>query len=298
MHSLRSCLFTGTLICLILIAWSESRAQPTVYVVNYPLQYFAERIGGSEIEVVFPAPADEDPAFWRPNVSAIVGFQEADLIFLNGATYAKWLKTASLPKTKVVNTSKGFEANYISVEDGAVHTHGPAGDHSHAGTAFTTWLDFRLAARQAMAVAQALSRLLPDQQSIFEQRYAELENDLLLLDNRLETAVAGQGSRPLVASHPVYQYLARRYGLNIRSVLWEPEVMPEETGWQELAAILASHQAVWMMWEGDPLPASVERLQSLGVGSLVFDPCGNRPSEGDFLDVMQRNVDQLGRAFQ
>ena len=298
MHSLRSCLFTGTLICLILIAWSESRAQPTVYVVNYPLQYFAERIGGSEIEVVFPAPADEDPAFWRPNVSAIVGFQEADLILINGATYAKWLKTASLPKTKVVDTSKGFEADYISVEDGADHTHGPAGDHSHAGTAFTTWLDFRLAARQALAVQQALSRLLPDQQSVFEQRYAELEKDLVLLDNRLETTVAGQGSRPLVASHPVYQYLARRYGLNIRSVLWEPEVMPEETGWQDLAAILASHEAVWMMWEGDPLPASVERLQSLGVGSLVFDPCGNRPSEGDFLDVMQRNVDQLGRAFQ
>ena len=298
MHSLRSWLFAGTLICFVLMAWGESRAQPTVYVVNYPLQYFAERIGGSEIKVAFPAPADEDPAFWRPNVSAIVGFQEADLILLNGATYAKWLKTASLPKTKVVNTSKGFEADYIRVEDAAVHTHGPAGDHSHAGTAFTTWLDFRLAARQALAVQQALSRLLPDQQSIFEQRYAELENDLLLLDDRLETVVAGRGSQPLVASHPVYQYLARRYGLNIRSVLWEPEVMPEETDWQELSAILDSHEAAWMVWEGDPLPASVERLQSLGVGSLVFDPCGNRPSEGDFLDVMQRNVDQLGQAFQ
>ncbi|MCY4513929.1 MAG: zinc ABC transporter substrate-binding protein [Candidatus Tectomicrobia bacterium] len=298
MHLLRSWLSVGTLIGLILVAWSESRAQPTVYVVNYPLQYFAERIGGTEIKVVFPAPVDEDPAFWRPNVSAIVGFQGADLILINGATYAKWLKTASLPKSKVVNTSKGFEADFISVEDAAVHTHGPTGDHSHAGTAFTTWLDFRQAAQQALAVLEALSRLLPDQRSVFEQRYAELEKDLLLLDDRLESAVAGRVSQPLVASHPVYQYLARRYGLNIRSVLWEPEVMPEEAGWQELADILSSHEAAWMMWEGDPLPASVERLQSLGVRSLVFDPCGNRPSEGDFLDVMQRNVDQLGQAFQ
>jgi ABC-type Zn uptake system ZnuABC Zn-binding protein ZnuA len=30
----------------------------TVYVVNYPLQYFAERIGGEHVTVVFPAPAD------------------------------------------------------------------------------------------------------------------------------------------------------------------------------------------------------------------------------------------------
>ena len=33
----------------------------TVYTVNYPLQYFAERIGGEYVEVIFPAPGDEDP---------------------------------------------------------------------------------------------------------------------------------------------------------------------------------------------------------------------------------------------
>ena len=297
MHFLRSWLFAGTLICLILTAWNESRAQPTVYVVNYPLQYFAERIGGSQINVIFPAPVDDDPAFWRPDVNVIAGFQVADLILVNGASYAKWLKTTSLPKTKVVNTSKSFEADYIKVEDASVHTHGPTGEHSHAGTAFTTWLDLRQAAQQALAVLEALSRLLPDHHSTFEQRYTELEKDLFLLDDRLEAA-ARQRSQPLLASHPVYQYLARRYGLNIRSVLWEPDVMPEEAEWQELAAVLPSHAAVWMLWEADPLPASVERLQSLGVKSLLFDPCGNRPAEGDFLDVMRRNVDRLGQAFQ
>ena len=298
MNFLRSGLFAGTLICLILLAWSEGRAQPTVYVVNYPLQYFAERIGGRQIKVVFPAPFDEDPAFWRPGVDTIAGFQGADLILVNGANYAKWLKTASLPKTRVVNTSKSFQADYIKVEDAALHTHGPTGEHSHAGTAFTTWLDFRQAAQQALAILEALSRLLPDHRSIFEQRYAELEKDLFLLDDRLESAATRRRTQPLLASHPVYQYLARRYGLHIQSVLWEPEVTPEEAEWQELSSIVRSHAAVWILWEADPLPASVERLQSLGVGSLVFDPCGNRPEEGDFLGVMRQNVDRLQQAFQ
>ena len=31
-----------------------------VYTVNYPLQYFAERIGGDHVEVFFPGPAGED----------------------------------------------------------------------------------------------------------------------------------------------------------------------------------------------------------------------------------------------
>ena len=299
MYLLRSGLLAGALICLSMVSWSEGQARPTVYVVNYPLAYFAERIGGGQVEVVFPAPADEDPAFWRPDVDAIAGFQGADLILINGATYAKWLKTASLPRSRVLDTSKGFEADYIKVEDAAAHTHGPTGEHSHAGkTAFTTWLDFRQAARQASAVLEALSRLLPEHRGFFQERYAELERDLLLLDERLESVAARQSAQPLLASHPVYQYLVRRYGLNVRSVLWEPEVIPEEAEWQELAAVLPSHPAAWMLWEGDPLSASVERLQSLGVASLVFDPCGNRPDEGDFLAVMRRNVDRLLEAFE
>jgi zinc transport system substrate-binding protein len=31
----------------------------------------------------------------------------------------------------------------------------------------------------------------------------------------------------LLASHPVYQYLARRYGLNLRSLVWETDEVPK-----------------------------------------------------------------------
>ena len=294
----RSGLLAWLGICFTLTAWSESQAQPTVYVVNYPLQYFAERIGGEQVRVVFPAPADEDPAFWKPDVNTIGAFQAADLIFINGARYAKWLQTASLPKSRIINTSKHFEADYIELTDTGVHSHGPGAEHSHAGTAFTTWLDFRQAAQQAQAIMEGLSRLLPAHEDTFAQRYTELEQDLLALDERLAAVVARQHAQPLLTSHPVYQYMARRYGLNLQSVLWEPEVMPNAEQWQGLQSILQTHAATWMLWEGDPLAASVDRLLALGVNSLVFDPCGNTPAQGDFLSVMQQNVARLQQAFQ
>ena len=50
----------------------------SVYVVNYPLQYFAERIGGPDVRVVFPAPADGDPAFWKPLPEQIAAYQKRD----------------------------------------------------------------------------------------------------------------------------------------------------------------------------------------------------------------------------
>lgn len=297
MSWIRSGLLAWLAISFTLLAWTESRAQSTVYVVNYPLQYFVERIAGDRVKVVFPAPADGDPAFWKPDVDTIAAFQAADLILINGAGYAKWLKTVSLPKSRMIDTSRRFKTDFIAVEDEAVHTHGPTGEHSHAGTAFTTWLDFRQAAQQAQAVMEGLSRLLPAHQDAFQQRYAELERDLLALDERLDAIVAQQRAQPLLASHPVYQYLARRHGLNLQSVLWEPEVMPDAEQWEALQAILHTHDAAWMLWEGDPLPASVQKLQALGVQSLVFDPCGNTPDQGDFLSVMQQNVARLGQAF-
>jgi zinc transport system substrate-binding protein len=217
---------------------------------------------------------------------------------INGATYAKWLATTSLPKTKIVNTSASFQNQYIEVKDSVTHSHGPAGEHSHTGTAFTTWLNFRFAAQQAKAIEAALSRLLPAQQSTFAKQYASLEKDLMDLDTRIEALVASQRTQPLVASHPVYQYFATRYGLHLQSVLWEPEVMPEDDQWNTVQALLAKHPAKWMIWEGAPLAASVEKLQVLGVQSLVFDPCGNTPEQGDFLSVMQQNVANLRQAFQ
>ncbi|SVE56918.1 uncharacterized protein METZ01_LOCUS509772, partial [marine metagenome] len=46
---------------------SKKKTEPLeVVVVNYPLQYFAKRIGGEQVKVALPVPAAEDPADWRP----------------------------------------------------------------------------------------------------------------------------------------------------------------------------------------------------------------------------------------
>ena len=269
----------------------------TIHVVNYPLQYFAERIGGEHAQVFFPAPRDGDPAFWTPDAATIVQYQQADLILLNGASYARWTRTVSLPESRLVDTSTSFTGQYIKVKDAVTHSHGPGGEHSHAGTAFTTWLDPKLALAQAEAIRQALIKLRPEHADTFRENFARLEGDLNELDARIVESVTGATDRPLVFSHPVYQYLTRRYNLNARSVHWEPDAVPSTQMWTELAAMLEQHPAKWMIWEGEPVEESTKKLRELGVRSTVFDPCGNVPEEGDFLQVMQRNVENLKRVF-
>lgn len=271
--------------------------KPSVYVVNYPLAYFAERIGGESVSVRFPAPPGVDPAFWKPETSVIIDYQKADVILLSGADYAKWVAQATLPRTKVVDTSSRFKDRLIVVEGAITHSHGPEGEHSHAGTAFTTWLDLTLAVEQARAVKDALAALSPGDAEAFEDRFAALEKDLLELDAQLAEVARRKPDRPLLGSHPVYQYLARRYGLNLKSVHFEPDEMPDEDMWKVLEELLKSHPAAWMLWEGKPLDEVESRLRSLGVGSVVFAPCGNVPPEGDFLSVMRRNLKALERVF-
>jgi zinc transport system substrate-binding protein len=268
-----------------------------VAVANYPLRYFAERIGGSAVEVKFPAPGDEDPAFWQPDDDAIALYQQADIILMNGATYSKWAEKVTLPASKVVDTSKGFATQFIEIPASATHSHGPGGEHSHSGTAFTTWLDFQQAIQQAQAVADALKKQSPADAAAIDANFAALKKDLEDLDARMVAVGKRIAGAPLVASHPVYHYFARRYGLNLKAVLWEPETVPDDKAMTELQSILTNHSAKWMLWEGEPAQESVAKLEALGLRSVVFDPCGNVPDSGDFITVMQANVAALEKAF-
>ncbi len=276
---------------------SPDQAALSVYVVNYPLQYLAGRIGGERIEVSYPAPAGEDPAYWSPDAETIASYQKADLILLNGATYAKWTERVTLPASKLVDTSASFKDRYMIMEDAMVHSHGPEGEHSHGETAFTTWLDPTLAVEHARAIHDALIKARPNAQPAFEAGFASLEADLLALDERLERAVAGKTDTPLVGSHPVYQYLARRYGLNLRAVHFEPDEPPADDGWHDLEHLLEGHPAKWMLWEDAPIQETADRLRELGIESVVYNPCGNRPEEGDYVSVMQSNVAGVERIF-
>lgn len=293
-------IFRPLILTLLLLAGDAVSAanQLTLYAVNYPLAYFAQRIGGDHVDVVFPVPAGIDPAFWQPDADDIASFQQADLILLNGAGYAKWLKRASLPRRKLVNTSAAFEHDYIDVNETVIHQHGPGGEHSHAGTAFTTWLDFNQATLQARAILSVLEQHDVEHAEVYRRNFALLEAELAELEKAIRNIVEQDSNKLLLASHPVYQYFARRYNIQLKSVMWEPDVVPDQNQWHELQQIQKNHDARWLIWEGEPEQQSVERLRAMGINSLVFDPGAKLPEEGDFMSLMKSNVTAIEKAYR
>ena len=288
---------TSTMAIASVASAEDTNAPLSVYVVNYPLQYFAERIGGPDVRVTFPAPSDGDPAFWKPSAEQVSFYQKADLILLNGASYAKWISHVSLPASRVADTSLSFEDKFIPLEDQGTHSHGLEGKHEHGDVAFTTWLDPLQAISQAQAIRDALIRLRPQAADEFNRRFNSLENDLKELDESISDLVKAGPSQPLVFSHPVYQYFIRRYSLKGKEVHWEPEESPTKQQRENLKQILKDHPSKWLVWEGEPNPTTVADLKNIGLDSLTFDPCGNVPESGDYLSVMRKNVDSLKKAF-
>jgi hypothetical protein len=75
-------------------------------------------------------------------------------------------------------------------------------------------------------------------------------------------------------------------------------VIPKDEQWLEFKKILKHHPAKWMIWEGDPLKNTIQKLRGLQIDSIVFNPCGNVPAEGDFVTVMRKNIENLKIAFE
>lgn len=277
---------------LLLLSKGMCEEKLIVQSTNYPLHYFAERLRTDAFDLHYIVDPEVDPAFWKPSREEVEAFQKADIVLTNGAKYEKWLAHVSLRSARIVDTSKGFSDSFIHVE-GKAHQHGNGVVHSHAGTAFTTWIDFSQAAKQAEAIAERFKQARPGDADEIEKNRQSLLSDLASLDKEMKAFGTTWEKRPLMASHPIYQYFARAYGLEIEAIPWEPDMDLTGKDIADLKAILANHPARWMIWEDRPTEANIAALANLGVKSVVFAPCASRPESGDWLTMMRENLKNI-----
>ena len=262
---------------------------------NYPLYFFAKRIVegvGAAPEIVFPD-IEGDPALWIPDAEQVQLLQSADAVILNGAGAESWLNLITIDRQRLVDSSANFADQLIALEDSVLHQHGPEGEHSHQGTAFTTWLDPKLAILQAQSVTNSLIEITPSGETGFRDNMANLERELMQLDSGLGEIFSQLNGRPILFSHPVYQYLQHRYGINGQSVHWEPDEEPSTPAWVALQQMFATHAATIMIWEDQPLTSTIRRLSNAGITSVTFQPLANMPDQGDYLSVMRANGQHL-----
>lgn len=278
------------------VASAHAQDRPSIVVVNKALEHIAARLIDGEADVIFPVPQGVDPSFWRPSITDISRVQSADLILLNGAGFATWVDRVSLPRSRLVNTTSDIKDQFI-VTESITHSHGDGGEHSHEGLASYTWLDPMLAIAQAEAIAGAIAgRGIAPADDV----YARLEgfrSDLEALDAEARSALAPAADVAMIATHPRYQYFARRFGVSITSLEWDAGVMPTEDEFAELARLAVDLEAKVLIWEAEPPAEAIERADAIGLRSVVFPPLAAQTPSESFVSAYQSSVAALSEAI-
>ena len=244
--------------------------------LSFPAQWLTQRLVGEGLVVERLLPAGEDPPTYQPPPERVAALQEADLIVGNGAGYEAWLSTASLPETRLVLTADGLDL--ITLPE-TRHRHGAAGEHSHGGLDPHTWTDPLLLIQQADALARALHRARPE--GGWEERATVLKGELEALHVELQAGLSPLAGRRIAANHPAYNYLARRYALDLTSFDLDPETPPSAASLAAFDAWAAGQAAPMLWWEEAPSEA-VRAAFSPTVRHVVIDPLEQPPEGGEY----------------
>lgn len=273
-----------------------------VAVTFFPLEDWAQRMIGPEIDVRCPLPDGEDPIFWQPDSAAMESFRTARLVISNGAEFEKWLVVASLPESRHVRTAEGFTDRFLEFEEEVAHSHGPAGGHVHMGVDGHTWVDPLLAIEQVRALEQALVEAYPEHAGVVRDRGDALVRELEQLDGAWAALVPRLKGVTLLASHPAYRYVAQRYGLTIANFDLDPDALLEPDDAARAARLAQeSERPTLMLWESTPRPDLVAALRDeMGIESVVVSPAENPgvvPEDG-YVGIQRDNLTRLTRTLE
>src|SRR5699024_6906226 len=93
----------------------------------YPLEFFAEVIGGSKVKVVSLVPAGTDPHQFEPTAKEIAGISATDLFFYNGVGLEGWVD-----QVKRMLASEGIRVVDTNERESLIHAddRGPSRAHN------------------------------------------------------------------------------------------------------------------------------------------------------------------------
>ena len=280
---------------------AASSGPPRIFAVNFPLQSFAQAIGGSKVAVESPILDGESSINFSPSPEQIIAIQDATLILLNGADFASWTANASLPASRTVVTSEEFRAQWLESahhHHDHDHQHGPDGDgvHHHAHWASHTWLDPNHAREQAIAIGAAMrgSLLAVDLQGMSGRMDGLLKQLGVLCDQAAK--IRTLQIPPVIGSEPVYEYLAASCALDMHEADWHWNEPQPHDGMDGLRKLIEATGARHLLVPEAPTSERMEVLRGLGLEPVVIMPLADPPSltsTEPFTELMKQNLDRI-----
>ena len=263
----------------------------------YPLAYAAEGIAGDLAEVVSLAGPGVEPHDLELTPGDVAKINDADLvIYIPEFIPALDAVVKTLDQSKVINATQG-----ITLISGDSHSHEAEESHSeeeegHSDESATDphiWLNPSNMVLIGNSIAQALSAFTSD--SAIDENRSNFENALTTLASDYTAKLANCSIKALVVSHEAFGYIANAYGFEQVGISGlSPEAEPSPARLAEVAKIAKAENATTIYYESLVDPKVAKTLaDELKITAEMLDPLESPPASGDYLSVMQQNLDTL-----
>lgn len=228
----------------------ENTGALQIYTTVYPLQYFAERIGGDAVQVSSIYPAGSNEHTFEPTQKDMMALADADLFFYIGLGLEGFVenakKTLAKENVKMVATVDAVPENQLLAnshdhehehegedhDEGEEHDHeheGEEHEHEHEGEAHNEdeehdehdhgpidphiWISPKISQYIALSIKEELVEAAPAQKENFEKNYEQLVEELKKLDADFDEMAHHVPNKTFFVSHAAFGYIANTYGL-------------------------------------------------------------------------------------
>ncbi|MDB5395417.1 MAG: cation transporter substrate-binding protein [Rhodospirillales bacterium] len=248
----------------------------------------AEQLGGDRVSVIsiLNNPA-QDPHLFEAGASAARALAAAQLAIYNGADYDPWM-----PRLLAV-TGETTRRTIIAGD----LAHITPGDNPHL------WYDLAIIRMVATAIADNLAAGDPGHAGEYAAHLRDFDLSVMPLLDRIADMRGKYAGTPVTATEPVFDYMARAIGLQMRNPAFQLAVMNDtEPSARDVAAFeddLKGRKVKVLLYNTQATGALSQRMRRMAedgripvVGVSETEPPGSR-----YQDWMSAQLDALDKAL-
>jgi len=255
----------------------------------YPLYEFAQRVGQDQVDVQLLVPEGVEPHDWEPTIQDVQQMQKSDFIIINGLGFENWVDSLEEMNYQgtVVDTSHDIVKN-----DNDQTLHLSSGGDPHI------WLNPVLAKTQIQTIADAFSKLDPQNQKFYQKNAQSYMTELDKLDSKIKNDLS-TCNRDFIAFHDAFSYFADEYDLIQHTILSSSDPHAEPTA-KTLENVIntARELNLKVIFNEDTVDTRISNVIANEIGGkvLVLSPL-EISGDGNYISRMTENLDNLKEAL-
>ena len=273
---------------------SSDDTKTSVITTIYPLEYFAQRIGGEEVSVVNLLKHGIESHSFEPMPEDIRRLDAADVIIYNGSGFEPWMGRA----LSAIGNSSGprliVEASHEWVQENDTADIDPH-----------VWLDPLKAMDQVKLIRDALSSANPNGAAEHATNAQNLLTELSSLHQNFIVELADCALDSFVTPHAAFGHLAERYGLEQIPISGlSPEAEPGPTDLARIADTSRELGVSYVMVEPIISTSYAETLaREINAQLLPLHPLESLTLDeskrgDDYFSIMEANLSNLSMALE